>query len=159
VRIDAQPGGQPDAPIHGFYLASVGAARRLPYSLGMLQLFASGERPRIDVVASDKAFWARFTRDCEMFADSPNGSSERVDLRLFEKIEAVVRPVLGAWERGNPAWWHNVDWNGDGVRSLAFNLQVFPRSFIASFHKLLVVEHANLCVLCQFYRGPIGDSE
>jgi len=30
VRIDAQPGGQPDAPIHGFYLANVDPARRLP---------------------------------------------------------------------------------------------------------------------------------
>src|SRR5436190_866003 len=34
VRIDAQPGGQPDAPNHGFHLASAGAARGLPYSLG-----------------------------------------------------------------------------------------------------------------------------
>ena len=32
---DAQPGSQPDVPIHGFYLASVGAARRLPYPLGI----------------------------------------------------------------------------------------------------------------------------
>ena len=32
---DAQPGGQPDVPIHGFDLASVRAARRLPYSLGV----------------------------------------------------------------------------------------------------------------------------
>jgi len=27
---DAQPCGQPDAPVHAFNLASVGAARRLP---------------------------------------------------------------------------------------------------------------------------------
>ena len=35
---DAQPGSQPDVPIHGFYLASVGAARRLPYSLGRMPI-------------------------------------------------------------------------------------------------------------------------
>ena len=35
MRIATQPGGQPDAPIHGFYLASVGAARRLANTLGM----------------------------------------------------------------------------------------------------------------------------
>ena len=34
---DAQPGGQPDAPIHGFYLASVPPARRLPYTLGRIE--------------------------------------------------------------------------------------------------------------------------
>ena len=31
---DAQPIGEPDAPIHDFYLASIGAARRLPCTLG-----------------------------------------------------------------------------------------------------------------------------
>ena len=30
VRHAAQPGGQPDAPIHGFYLSNIRAARRLP---------------------------------------------------------------------------------------------------------------------------------
>jgi hypothetical protein len=29
------PCGQPDAPVYGFYLASVSAARRLPYALGI----------------------------------------------------------------------------------------------------------------------------
>jgi len=128
----------------------------------MLQLFAPGERPHIDVVASDEAFWARFERNCppaEDFADSPSESGERVDLRLYKKIEDLVRPVLGPWEHGNPAWWHNIDWNGDGVRSLAFNLESFPRSFVASFYKLLVGEHSKFCVLCQFYRGPIHESE
>ena len=48
MRIDAQPGGQPDAPIHGFYLASVGAARRLPYSLGINKPTAS--RAMIDII-------------------------------------------------------------------------------------------------------------
>ena len=33
---DAQPGGQPDAPIHGFNLASPSAARRLPCTLGIM---------------------------------------------------------------------------------------------------------------------------
>ena len=32
---DAQPSGEPDAPIHDFYLASIGAARRLPFTLGI----------------------------------------------------------------------------------------------------------------------------
>jgi hypothetical protein len=32
----AQPGGQPDGPARGFLLASVGAARRLPRSLGTM---------------------------------------------------------------------------------------------------------------------------
>ncbi len=36
LAIDAQPGGQPDAPIHGFYLAGANAARRLPYTLGSM---------------------------------------------------------------------------------------------------------------------------
>jgi hypothetical protein len=128
----------------------------------MLQLFALGRRPRINVVASDDAFWERFKRDCpssEVFVNSSGEASERVDLRLVEKIEALVRPVLGPWERGNPAWWHNIDWNDDGVRSLSFNIQSFQRSFIASFHNLLVGEHANFCVLCQFYRGPLDDGE
>jgi hypothetical protein len=30
AEIDAQPGGQPDAPVHDFCLASVVTARRLP---------------------------------------------------------------------------------------------------------------------------------
>jgi len=33
-QLGAEPGGQPGAPIHGFYLARVHAAHRLPYSLG-----------------------------------------------------------------------------------------------------------------------------
>jgi len=128
----------------------------------MLELFAPGCRPRIDVVATDDVFWARFKRRCppsEVFVDSAGESSERVDLRLVEKIEALVRPTLGPWERGNPSWWHSVDWNEDGVRSLSFDLLTFQRSLIASFHNFLVDEHANFCVLCQFYRGPINGGE
>jgi hypothetical protein len=34
--IDAQPRGQPDAPVHGFYLAGVVSARRLPWTLGVV---------------------------------------------------------------------------------------------------------------------------
>ncbi len=34
MRIDAQPGGQPDGPVSDFNLAGIGAARRLPYSVG-----------------------------------------------------------------------------------------------------------------------------
>ena len=40
---EAIPFGQPDAPIHGFCLACVSAARRLPYSLGHLQYGMSAE--------------------------------------------------------------------------------------------------------------------
>jgi hypothetical protein len=34
-KIDAQPDVRADAPVHGFYLASIGAARRSTWSLGV----------------------------------------------------------------------------------------------------------------------------
>ena len=52
----------PAAPIHGFYLASVGAARRLPYSLGTGS--CAGRGTDENARSNEPAFWAVLALTC-----------------------------------------------------------------------------------------------
>jgi hypothetical protein len=110
----------------------------------MLALFPPGLRPRIEVAATDKDFWKKLPgfRTPDSVFDAQGDEHGDIDLRLVEKIEAYLEPILGQWE-GSDRWWHQMDYYGDGIRSLMFQTSSFQRQFVPALHGLLNGEHAE----------------
>jgi hypothetical protein len=92
--IDAQPGGQPDAPIHGFYLASGSAARRLPYTL---EVRGSTMKLRIALIvivlaSVSAAAWAIYEkREMDRFALSMLYLDTAAKLKYDLQVLSVLR--------------------------------------------------------------------
>ena len=70
-----------------------------------------------------------------------------IDLRLVQSIEDLLVPSLGRWEQSS-TWFHQLDFYGDGVRSLTFSRNAFPFEQVRSLQQLLHGEHAKFCILC-----------
>jgi hypothetical protein len=70
-----------------------------------------------------------------------------IDLRLVNSIEDLLVPILGRWENSD-VWFHQLDFYGDGVRSLTFRRAAFPYAQVKSLQQLLHGEHAPFCILC-----------
>ena len=73
-----------------------------------------------------------------------HGDSDR---RLVQSIEDLLVPILGRWEDSDD-WFHQLDYYGDGVRSLTFSRRAFPFDHVNSLQQLLHGEHAPFCILC-----------
>jgi hypothetical protein len=118
----------------------------------MLDLFPPGERPTIVIAKNQKDFWKRFEdfSDSEAAVEAQGDAHERIDLRLVQRLEAFLVPILGQWENSD-RWYHNLDCHGDAVRSMLFLQKDFDPRYIVEFHKYLEGEHAAFCVLCQIY--------
>jgi hypothetical protein len=81
------------------------------------------------------------------FFEAQSGAHGDIDLRLVQRIEDLLVPALGPWEQSDQ-WFHQIDYYGDGVRSLTFRRSVFPFAFIPALQGLLCGEHERFCILC-----------
>ena len=70
-----------------------------------------------------------------------------VDFRLVQSIDELLIPHLGRWEESD-TWFHQLDYYGDGVRSLTFSRAAFPFEHVKSLQRLLQGEHSSFCILC-----------
>ena len=111
------------------------------------------------IVVSEPNFWARLGSECtdEAVFDAQGDEHSKIDSRLVEKIGSVLHPVIGDWEDSD-GWYHNLDYHGDGIRSLIFNWSVFRADFIEQLQALLIGEHEPFCILCQVYED-MGSGE
>ena len=115
----------------------------------MFSLFRSRRDETTEVVAGEHDFFRRFehlTADRSIF-EAQGASHGDIDLRLIEKIENLLVPLLGRWEQSSK-WFHQMDYYGDGVRSLTIQRDSFPRDQLASLQALLVGEHEPFTILC-----------
>jgi hypothetical protein len=112
------------------------------------------------IVVSEPDFWTRLESECtdEAVFDAQGDAHSEIDMRLVEKIGGVLHPQIGDWESSND-WYHNLDYHGDGIRSLVFNWSVFHADFIEQLQALLVGEHEPFCVLCQVYEDMASDDD
>ena len=101
-----------------------------------------------DTDALLRTFWKSMTP--QTYFDIQGNDHERIDLRLVEKIEALLVPKLGPWERSN-RWWHQMDCDGNGVRQLMFDKAVFQFRILPELHNLLAGEHSCFGILCSVY--------
>ena len=116
----------------------------------MFALFANRNLPAIRVVPTEAEFWSRFEKGAvpRTYFESQGDAHADMDLRLVEKIEKLLVPALGPWEQSS-SWWHQMDFYGDGVRSLTFSRESFAPEFIPKLQALLIGEHEKFCILCQ----------
>lgn len=112
-------------------------------------LFPPGRNEATEIVLDGHDFFDRFERltsDRSVF-DSQGPAHGEIDLRLVQKIEAVLVPLLGKWEQSS-TWFHQLDHYGDGVRSLVFRRPAFPAECLTQLQALLVDEHEPFAILC-----------
>ena len=112
------------------------------------------------MVATDKEFWKKLSGFCAPGAvfDAQGDGHGNIDLRLVEHIESYLTPILGAWE-GSDIWWHQMDFYGDGIRSLTFRTSVFQPRFVVELHGLLKGEYSDFCIVCQIHESISGDED
>ena len=115
----------------------------------MFSLFRSRRDASTVVVSGQDEFFRRLERmkpDRSVF-DAQGDAHGDIDMRLTSRIEALLRPLLGKWE-GSNAWFHQMDYYGDGVRALTFRRDVFPRDLVPTLQAMLVGEHVAFTILC-----------
>ncbi|RTL41714.1 MAG: hypothetical protein EKK53_13135 [Burkholderiales bacterium] len=103
----------------------------------------------MDITAHDTDFHHRLARMLtpRRVFDAQGVAHGDIDLRLVQSIEDVLVPRLGHWEASD-TWFHQLDFYGDGVRSLTFSRSVFPYDQVSQLQRLLRGEHADFCILC-----------
>lgn len=115
----------------------------------MFSLFRSRRDETTEVVAGEHDFFLRLERLMPNRAafESLGDQHGETDLRLVQKVEDTLVPVLGNWEQST-TWFHQMDYYGDGVRSLTIERSSFPKEHLARLQKLLVGEHQLFTILC-----------
>jgi hypothetical protein len=124
----------------------------------VFSLFQSRRKGHAEVVSGEKDFFHRLENvapDRSIF-DAQGGEHGNIDLRLVEKIERLLVPLLGNWEQTD-RWWHQMDYLGDGVRSLVFRRDLFPRSELPALQAILTGEHSEFTILCTVADALIDD--
>jgi len=91
-----------------------------------------------------------------VFEAQGDAAHGEVDLRLVQHIEDLLVPHPGRWEESDN-WFHQLDFYGDGVRSLTFSRATFPFEHVKSMQQLLHGEHTQFCILC-IASGALGAS-
>jgi len=130
----------------------------------VFSLFRPRREGEAEVVSDESSFFRRYERrlpERSQFESRITDHAE-ADLRLVQAIESVLVPVLGHWEQTD-RWFHQMDYYGDGVRSLVFRRDVFPREQVPQLQALLVGEHKDFTILCCIVdqllkREPTGTS-
>ena len=111
-------------------------------------------------VVGDGRFWPRLPSECteESVFDAQGKDHERIDLRLVDKIDALLEPILGDAD-DSPDWWHNLECYGDGIRSLSINLGALQADYFPTLQGFLVGEHEPFCILVQVHEDFHSDDD
>ncbi len=111
------------------------------------------------VTLTEPMFWSSLESFCapRSVFDAQGDDHADIDLRLVDSIESFLVPTLGQWEQSD-RWWHQLDFYGDGIRSLSFAATSFSPSFVPAFQQFLFGEHEHFCILCQVSQS-LGGTE
>ncbi len=110
-------------------------------------------------ILSERDFRRMLDRDNpnQAVIEAQGDDHEDIDMRLVEKIDAYLAPILGDWE-SSEVWWHNLAVHGHGIRSLLFSESAFDPGFIDTLQGFLTGEHEPFCILCQVFES-LGDDD
>jgi hypothetical protein len=118
----------------------------------VFSLFASRKNSPIEIVKPGKGLIKRMGELIELRQerlDDLGDSHGDVDMRLVDKVIAVLDPILGPEGcSDDDSWFHNMDYYGNGVRHLEFKPGKFPMSAIPHLQALLAGEHESFSILC-----------
>ena len=84
------------------------------------------------------------------YFDALGNAYEDIDQGLYEAIEGVLVPELGAWEH-TTNWWHETDFHGDGIRTLMFSRPYFRPSFLNQIQAFLTGQSEKFVVVILVY--------
>jgi len=103
----------------------------------------------MEIAAHDTDFHVRFEKMLtpRSVFEAQGAAHGDIDLRLVQSIEDLLVPSLGRWETSSE-WFHQLDFYGNGVRSLTFSRSAFPCDHVRQLQNLLRGEHAPFCILC-----------
>ncbi len=104
------------------------------------------------VATTEEAFWQKldgFIAPRSVFEAQGDRHGD-IDMRLVERIDAFLVPKIGNCDQSD-RWCHNIDYYGDGIRSLEFAAGCFSPVFVQDFQHMLVGEHADFTVLCKVH--------
>lgn len=112
------------------------------------------------VSPTESAFWSTLESFCapRSVFEAQGDDHADIDLRLVDSIESLLVPTLGQWEQSD-RWWHQLDFYGDGIRSLSFSAEYFSPVFVPAFQQLLVGEHEHFCILCRVSQSLAGQED
>ena len=124
----------------------------------MFNLF-SRDKESSTRVLSERRLWEFLDEDDRNSdaIDAQGDEHEDIDMRLVDKIDDYLEPILGDWE-SSEIWWHNLTVDGHGIRSLLFAEAAFDPKYIGAFQDLLTGEHQPFCILCQVFES-LGSDE
>jgi hypothetical protein len=129
----------------------------------MFSFFSSRRDQSTVVVPGEHDFWLRLDRlksDRSVF-EAQGKTHGEIDLRLVDRIENLLVPVLGPWEQ-TFRWFHQMDYHFDGVRALMFRRDVLPRNLLPELQQLLVGEHEPFTILCTVtdqFESPLSETK
>jgi len=111
-------------------------------------------------VVTNDDFWSQLSSQCtdDSIFDSQGEDHERIDLRLVERIDALLEPILGDPE-DSPDWWHNLDCYGDGIRPVSINMKALEADYLSTLQGFLVGEHEPFCILVQVHEDLHSDAD
>ena len=140
-------------------ISSPHAPRISNNSLSMFNLFSRSQGSGARVL-SERRLWQFLDEDKrnEDAIEAQGDDHERIDLRLVDKIESYLTPILGDWE-SSEIWWHDLTVDGNGIRSLLFTEAAFDPKFIDELQRFLTGEHEAFCILCQIFESLGGKDD
>lgn len=121
----------------------------------MQNLFSKNTETKI---VSEEELWELLDSECtdREFFDAQGDEHGEIDMRLVEKIEAFLETQPGC-EEASEHRLHNLDFYGDGIRSLSFSVHLFKPEFVETFRKMLTGEHEPFCILCMIHADLTKD--
>lgn len=124
----------------------------------MFNLFAVRARSNFRIVKNADALMAAMEREVSVrqaALDALGDCHGDVDLELVRHVAFVIDPRLGPQGiEETSAWFHSMDFYGDGIRHLEFKPGRFPIDAIPELQALLVGEFISFGILCW---APIAD--
>lgn len=117
----------------------------------MFNLFAAKSSSDIQIARSAQhllTLMKRVVQARQAMIDAQGDEHREIDLRLVREIANVLEPLVGPSEGKGAAWFQSMDWYGDGIRHLEFQLGRFPLAAIPKLQGLLRGDYSPFGILC-----------
>jgi hypothetical protein len=117
----------------------------------MLNLFRARKTSGVEIVRDHGQLFKRMgdvVKSNQRALDSLGERHREVDICLSNRIEDVLRPIIGQSGIDHELWFQSADHHGDGIRHLEFKPSAFPISAVSELQGLLTDESACFGILC-----------
>ena len=117
-----------------------------------MEIFSLSSKSNVTVIPNDQ-LWSEidsFVAPSTIF-DEQGEAHEEIDIRLIEKIDAYLVPLLGDYEK-TESWFHSMLCNGDGIRAISLNQGSLSNEVILNLQAMLLGESVAFTILLNLHR-------